>query len=59
MTWPRLAEGLVAAHGVHEVWRVGLAVLGYPPTWITHTFECNTIWDAFQHAKKERELCNG
>lgn len=48
MTWPRLAEGLVAAHGTNEVWRVGLDVLGYPPTWITHTFEVNKIWDACQ-----------
>jgi hypothetical protein len=46
--WPDLMRSLVGAHGVGKVWRVGLAALGYPPTWVT-------MVDEFQTVKQELE----
>ena len=31
--WPKVLYPLLEEHGVSRVWSVGLATLGYPPTW--------------------------
>lgn len=36
MTWPRVMEPALAAHGEAVLWRAGIEALGYPPTW-AHT----------------------
>ncbi len=32
--WPESLHAAIRTCGVNRVWNVGLAMLGYPPTWI-------------------------
>lgn len=38
-----IARPLVERHGAARVWRVGVATLLYPPTWITTGLEFFTL----------------
>jgi len=50
--WPAVIRSLVQQYGAEQVWRAGLAVFGYPPTW-THRFnEVSRLQAALEEESK-------
>jgi hypothetical protein len=47
--WPAPLQPVVQARGVDAVWKTGLAILGYPPTWANCYGEYAAIQAALGH----------
>ena len=46
--WPAQLRHLVGSFGAARVWRTGLRVLGFPPTWIHATNEATAVLIALE-----------
>ena len=53
--WPTPLQRFVQPRGADVVWKVGLAVLGYPPTWCDSVKEANKVVEALEAFDQRKE----